>query len=103
MDAMKKHQLRKTKMMPPDEALSVLLKKHPALQAKLIEALETDRFFVTLSCQKKKSPGDPHDLQHYWSRHRYAVNDVLLSLRHIANDYKAKECPTAEIEGNGWH
>ena len=102
MDAMKKHQLRKTKMMPPDEALSVLLKKHPALQAKLIEALETDRFFVTLSCQKKKTPADPNDLKHFWIQQKYPPNDVLLSLRHIANDYKAKECPTAEIEGNGW-
>jgi len=91
-----------TKAGTKTDLLMVMLASHPGLADKLIEALETDRFFITISCQKKKSPADPNDLHHFWIQQKYPPNDVLLSLRHIANDYKAKECPTAEIEGNGW-
>ena len=93
----------KTNLSTPQENLAAMLSYHPALMFKLIEALETDRFFITLSFQKKKSAADRHDLQHFWHRQQYPVNDVLPSLRHLANDYKAKECPEAEIEGNEWH
>jgi hypothetical protein len=80
-----------------------LLSSHPELADKLAEALETKRFFVTVSCQKKV-PGRPGDLQHYWIRRGYEINDVLPSLRVIEGDWVRKENPTAELpEGQGWH
>jgi len=85
------------------EILMVMLAKHPGLRRKLLDALETERFFITLSFQKKLKPDDPNDLQHFWQRMGFMANDVLPSLRHIANDYKAKEMPNAEVEGDGWH
>jgi len=92
-----------TKLSSPQEKLIALLSTQPELAAKLLEAIETARYFISISFQKKKSPGDPHDLQHFWHRQRYPVNDVLPSLRHIANDYKAKEMPNAEVKGDGWY
>lgn len=98
-----KQKTTKLQALNKTEILTAMLAKHPGLADKIIEALETDRFFITISCQKKKTPADPHDLKHFWHQQQYPPNDVLLSLRHIANDYKAKECPTAEIGGDEWH
>ena len=86
-----------------DERITAMLSNQPGLRDKLIEALETDRFFITLSFQKKYKPDDPNDLQHFWQRQHFMANDVLPSLRHIANDFAAKEMPNAEVEGDGWH
>ena len=102
MDAMKKAQNRKIKMMPANEKLTALLQAQPGLRAKLIEALETDRFFITVTFQKKYKPTDQHDLHHYYCRRQFMVNDVLPSMKHIANDFKAKEMPGAEIESDAW-
>jgi predicted RNA-binding protein with EMAP domain len=79
-----------------------MLGRYHDLRDKLIEAIGTDHFFITVSCQLKR-PGDPNDLQHFWSRVHYPVNDVLPSLKHIAGNFAAKEMPNAEIEGEGWH
>jgi len=102
MDAMKKAQNRKIKMMPANEKLTALLQAQPGLRAKLIEAIETDRFFITVTFQKKYKPTDQHDLHHYYCRRQFMVNDVLPSMKHIANDFKAKEMPGAEIDSNEW-
>jgi len=102
MDVMKKVQNRKIKMMPADEKLAALLQAQPGLRAKLIEAIETDRFFITVTFQKKYKPTDQHDLHHYYCRRQFMVNDVLPSMKHIANDFKAKEMPGAEIESDAW-
>ena len=91
------------KLSSPAEKMMTLLATQPDLRAKLLEALETDRFFITISLQKKSRPEDANDLQHYWIRQHYAVNDVLPSIRHIIGDYTAKEMPNAEIGGNDWH
>jgi len=85
------------------DLLMVMMACHPGLADKLIEALETDRFFITISCQKKRRADDPNDLQHYYQRTGYMLNDVLPSIKHIAADFAAKEMPTAEVEGAGWH
>ena len=85
-----------------EKKVSLFLNRFPLLTAKLIEALETDRFFITLSYQKKKSPGDPHDLKHYWHRQGFEANDVLPAMKRIANDFKAKEMPCAEIQSDDW-
>ena len=102
----KKTEIQKTKESPtPAERrmeLMASLARHPELTAKLAEAIGTDHFFITVSCQLKR-PGDPNDLQHFWSRVHYPVNDVLPSLKHIAGNFAAKEMPNAEIEGEGWH
>lgn len=80
-----------------------LLAAHPELANKITEALETKRFFLTISFQKKV-PGVPGDLQHYWMRRGYEINDVLPSLRHIEGDWIRKENPTAELtDGQAWH
>ena len=102
MDAMKKAQNRKIKMMPVNEKLAALLQAQPELRAKLIEALETDRFFITVTFQKKYKPTDQHDLHHYFCRRQFMVNDVLPAMKHIANDFKAKEMPCAEIQSDDW-
>ena len=91
------------KKLPAKEKLAVLLNHFPGLTDKLIEALETDRFIVTLSFQKKYKPDDPNDLQHFYCRQGYPVNDVIPSLRHVAADFAGKEMPNAEVGGEGWH
>ena len=85
------------------EKLAEKLKRHPELAVKLLEALETERFFITVTCQKKRSATDKNDLQHYYTRRQFMQNDVVPSLRHIAADFAAKEMPQAEIESQGWH
>jgi len=102
MDAMKKAQNRKIKMIPVNEKLAALLQAQPEFRDKLIEALETDRFFITVTFQKKYKPTDQHDLHHYFCRRQFMVNDVLPSMKHIANDFKAKEMPGAEIQSDDW-
>jgi len=85
------------------QRLITFLSAQPELRDKLIEAIETERFLVTLSFQKKKSPDDPNDLQHFCCRQGYELNDVIPSLKHIAADFAAKEMPNAETGGAGWH
>ena len=93
---------KKIKQKPPHDKLAGLLGKYPGLSDKLIEALETDRFFITLSFQKKDRPDDPHDLRHFWHREKFSANDVVPSLKHLAADYNAKENPSAATSGDGW-
>jgi hypothetical protein len=80
----------------PSLKLIELLKGKAELRDKLIEALATGRFLVTLSCQKRRTPDDAHDLQHFWTQTGYPLNDVVASLRHLAADFNAKQNPTAE-------
>jgi hypothetical protein len=84
-------------------SLDSLLAKHPELASKLLEALEAGRFLVTVTFQKKYSPDDPNDLHHYFCRRQFLKNDVVPSLKHIVDDFRAKEMPNAEIEGSDWH
>jgi len=83
--------------------LITLLQSQPELAGKLLEAIGTGRFFITVTCQKKTSATDKNDLQHYFCRRQFIKNDVVPSLRHIAADFAAKEMPQAEIESQGWH
>jgi len=84
--------------------LKALLGSEHELADKLAEALETGRFFITVTFQKKYTDQDPHDLQHYWLRRGFQVQDVAPSLRHIISDFNAKENPTAELEDKKeWH
>ena len=96
-------QTRKLQALNKTEILTAMLAGHPGLADKLIEALETERFLLTLSFQKKYKPDDPNDLQHFWLRQGYQVNDVIPSLRHVAADFAGKEMPNAEVGGEGWH
>lgn len=91
MDAMKKAQ-----------KLAVLMKRNPELAAKLLEALETDRFFITVTFQKKYKPTDTHDLYHYYNRRQFMVNDVMPSFKQLVNDFKAKEIPGAAVDSDQW-
>jgi hypothetical protein len=101
---MSKDKANKTETTGPAKStLYGLLQKYPGLEDKLIEALETRRFFIALSCQKKDNPDDPHDLRHSWHREGFNQFDVVKSLKHIAADWCAKENPMAQIEGEGWH
>ena len=80
-----------------------LFGRHPGLRDKLIEAFESDRFFLAVSFQKKDKPEDPHNLRHFWHRKKFNPFDVVKSLKHIAADWCAKENPMAQIEDEGWH
>jgi len=84
--------------------LAELLKNKPELAGKLKEALQTDRFFITVTFQKKYKPSDEHDLHNFWTRRNFMVNDVVPSLKQMASDFIAKENPTAELpDKNQWH
>ena len=86
------------------EQLEELLAGEIELAAKLKEALETDRFFITVTFQKKYSPEDEHDLHHYYIRKNFMVNDVVPSLKKLAADFIARENPTAELpDKSQWH
>ena len=86
------------------EKLEQLLAREPQLRAKLAEALETDRYFITISCQRKDADHDEHDLQHFWMCHKYNQKDVVKTLKHLAADYMAKENPTGDLpDKTGWH
>lgn len=88
-------------MEPWETRIVELLKTNLELKDKLIEALETDHFFITISCEKRKSPDDPHDLKHYWKVEKYPKDDVLNTLRHLIRDYAAKEQPLADLGEDG--
>lgn len=86
------------------EKLEQLLQHQPALIQKLTEAVETGRFFITISFQKKLKPEDEHDLQHFYLRVGYERIDALNTLRHLQADFTAKEMPTAELpDQEKWH
>lgn len=96
----------KTTKLPTEtktDLLMVMLAGHPGLADKLLEAMETGHFLITVSCKKKRKTDDTNDLQHFWQRTGYALNDVLPSIRHIMADFVAKDMPNAEAEGGGWH
>jgi len=76
----------------------------PELEKKISEALETGRFFITVTFQKKYKPDDEHDLHHFYIRKNFMVNDVVPSLKKLASNFIGKENPTAEMpDKNGWH
>lgn len=84
--------------------LQKLLSAEPELETKLIEALETGKFLITVTLQKKYRPDDKCDLHHYWMRKDFMVQEVASSLRHIIADFTAKENPTADLEDKtSWH
>jgi len=86
------------------EELEMLLAGELELAGKIKEALETDRFFITVTFQKKYSPEDEHDLHHYYIRKNFMVNDVVPSLKKLAADFIARENPTAELpDKSQWH
>ena len=93
-----------TKLPDIYQKTAELLKRHPELAVKLHKALETERFFLTLTCQFKDRPEDKNDLHHFWIRNKFSIDDSLRSMQHIENDFKAKEMPTSEIKDDGnWH
>lgn len=86
------------------EELEMLLAGELELAGKLKEALETERFFITVTFQKKYNPDDEHDLHHYYCRKNIMVNDVVPCLKYIASNFIAKENPTAEVpDKSQWH
>ena len=86
------------------ELLEQLLAAEPVLQAKLLEALETGRFFIIISFQKKYKPEDKHDLQHHSVIKGYPEKDVPATLKHLANDFIAKHNLNMDLaKDEGWH
>jgi len=90
----------KSKPKPQKKSLEAMLYDYPDLQAKLIEAIETNRFFITISCQKKDKADDPDDLQHFFKQQFYPPADVIGTLRHLLRDATAKLMPGAEIDNS---
>jgi hypothetical protein len=92
------------KDMQPEAKFLNLLKNEPGLAARLIEALDTGRWLVTIHFQKKYKPEDEHDLHHYYCQKNYPKNDVPVSLKNTAADFIAKEMPNADLpEDSRWH
>lgn len=91
-----------TKLPSLREQLETLLATQPILRARLLEALKTGRFLISITYQRKEKPQDACDLHHWWCRNNFAVNDVLPSFRQIVADFTAKEMPNAEINAEGW-
>ena len=104
VDGSKIIQSGKSTSISPEQVMANILEKEPELKVKLFEALQTGRFFITVTFQKKYQPTDEHDLHHFWTRRNFMVNDVVPSLKHMASDFIAKENPTAELpDKNQWH
>jgi len=81
-----------------------LLVAEPELAAKLAEALETGRFFITVTFQKKYAPEDKHDMHHYWTKKDMLTKDIVPAINHIISDFNAREDPTAELpDKKQWH
>jgi hypothetical protein len=86
------------------QVMQGLLDAEPALAAKLIEAIKTGHYLVTVTFQKKYAPDDKNDLHHFWTRRGLSPNDLTGSLRHLLRDYNSKENPNAmtdEAAGGG--
>ena len=81
--------------------LEALILTEPELAKKLAEAVETERYFITVTFQKKYKAADQHDMHHFWTRRGLNPSDITGALRHLAADYNAKENPTAACEGAG--
>ena len=81
--------------------LKPLVLTEPELAKKLAEAIETDRYFITVTFQKKYAPDDKHDMQHFWTARGLTPNDITGSLRHLSADYNARENPTVVDENAG--
>lgn len=86
--------------MPPAKSgrpgvLDAFAAAEPHVAAKIAEALETGRYFITVTFQKKYNPDDAHDMHHIYTRKGLDPNDVTGSLRHLLKDYNSKENPNA--------
>ena len=79
----------------PKKSLDAVLLDYPDIAIKLREAIETGHFLITISCQKKLRPDDPHDLQHYWRHQNYQAQDVVTTLEHLKRDFVSKVMPAA--------
>lgn len=83
-----------------DQRLISLVLTEPELAKKLAEAITTERYFITVTFQKKYEPNDKHDMQHFWTGRGLLSNDITGALRHLSADYNAKENPTATPDEN---
>ncbi len=85
------------------ELLSEMIVTEPALTAKLCEAIECGRFFITVTFDKKLSPNDKNNLKHSYTYKGIEKEHCLGSIRHIKNDFISKELPNAAIDPDaGW-
>ena len=91
--------------MENQKQLIELLSKQPELTEKLLKALESERFFMTITYQHVIDPEQPqNDLQYYWLQNKFADDDVLPSIQNITADWTAKKRPQAAIPNDGqWH
>jgi len=88
------------------QRIKLMLAAEPVLLTKLIEALEAQHFFITVSYQKRRKINDQSDLQHFYVIKGYPPNDVPHTLDHLLNSWLAQNQPTAELkkEKQGhWH
>jgi hypothetical protein len=93
---MKREELQK------EAEICLALRQYPELQNKLLKALATGHFLVTVHCQFVK-PGESGDLQHYLFQCGYPPGDIVASLKHIATVHAVKTNPAADVSGaKGW-
>jgi len=82
---------------PEQVTAEMMLKFYPELQAKLLEAITTGHFMVTVHCQLVR-PGQSGDLQHYLFQQGYPPNDIMSSLAHVGTVHTAKNNPAADTK-----
>jgi hypothetical protein len=86
------------------EILSEMIITEPALTAKLCEAIDCGRFFVTVTFLKNYKPAVKNDLHHFFCVKGIEPNDCIGSIKHIKNDFIAKKMPNAALDKDaGWH
>ena len=86
------------------ETLSDMMLTEPAMTGKLCEAIECGRYFITVTFLKKYKPDDKSDLHHFFCNKGISPNDCIGSIRHIKNDFIAKNMPEATLDPDaGWH
>jgi len=86
------------------ETLSDMILTEPAMTGKLCEAIESGRYFITVTFLKKYRPEDKSDLHHFFCRKGIEPNDCIGSIRHIKNDFIAREMPDMALDADeGWH
>ena len=69
------------------------------LKEKMIEALKSNRYFITISY---KMGDPPNDLKHFWVTKEYPKDELLNTLNHFKDETMNKEIRRMGSETEEW-